>query len=134
MLIWAIIIGVAGAVLTALLAWSSVIPDPLVFHTVALTMIGSIYMGFAFADGRLLVVILELSVATVFIVLALLGLWIGPMFIAVGLVLHGLWDLAHHPRGITTRLPNWYPPFCAAFDFVFAAVFLYFARELAAKS
>jgi hypothetical protein len=131
MLVRALSVGIAGGVLTALIAWSPFIPDPLAFHSVALTMIGAIYMGFAFSDGRLSIVILELSVATVFIILALLGLWLAPVFIAIGLILHGFWDLAHRPRGITTKLPNWYPPFCAAFDFVFAVVFLILARKLA---
>ncbi len=134
MMVRAIIVGIAGAALTALIGWSSLIPDPLAFHTVALTMIGAIYMGFAFADGRLSIVILELSVATAFITLALLGLWVAPMFIAAGLVLHGFWDLAHRPNGVTTKIPKWYPPFCAGFDFVFAGVFLYLAKELAART
>ena len=132
MLVRAIIVGLLGGILTALIAWSPIIPDPLAFHTVSLTMIGAIYMGFAFADGRPAIMILELSVATVFITLALLGLWIAPMFIAAGLVLHGIWDLLHGPRGIKTKLPPWYPPFCAAFDFVFAGVFLYLVRDIAA--
>ena len=134
MMVRAIIVGIAGAALTALIGWSSLIPDPLAFHTVALTMIGAIYMGFAFADGRVSIVILELSVATAFITLALLGLWVAPMFIAAGLVLHGFWDLAHRPNGVTTKIPKWYPPFCASFDFVFAAVFLYLAKEIATRT
>ena len=134
MLVRAIIVGIAGAALTALIAWSSLIPDPLAFHTMALTMIGAIYMGFAFADGRVSIVILELSVATAFITLALLGLWVAPMFIAAGLVLHGFWDLAHRPNGVTTKIPKWYPPFCAAFDFLFAGVFLYLAKEIATRA
>ena len=77
---------------------------------------------------------LELSAATAFIVLALLGMWLAPAFIAVGLVLHGFWDLAHRPRAITTKLPSWYPPFFAAYDFVFAGAFLVLARDLAARA
>lgn len=134
MLVRAIVVGVAGGVLTSLIAWSPFIPDPLAFHSISLTMIGAIYMGFAFSDGRVSIVILELSVATAFIVLALLGLWLAPAFIAVGLILHGIWDLLHRPRGITTKIPSWYPPFCAAFDFVFAGVFLILARELARRA
>jgi hypothetical protein len=97
-------------------------------------MIGSIYMGFAFADGRVSILILELTVATVFIVLALLGLWQAPMFIGIGLILHGIWDLVHRPNGVTTKLPSWYPPFCAAFDFVFAGAFFYLAKDIAARA
>ncbi|HSE41922.1 MAG TPA: DUF6010 family protein [Acidobacteriota bacterium] len=134
MYVRAIIVGIAGAVLTALIAWSKLIPDSLIFHSAMLVMIGSIYMGFAFADGRIPIIVLELTVATVFIVLALLGLWQAPFFIGIGLILHGFWDLAHHPRAIKTKLPIWYPPFCAAFDFIFAAAFFYFARGLAART
>ena len=130
----AILVGVASGALTALIAWSPIIPDPLAFHSVCLAVIGAIYVGFAFADGRLPVVIIELTVATGFLVLALLGLWQAPVFLAIGLVLHAFWDLAHRPRGITTKLPAWYPPFCAAFDFVFAGVFLVLARQLAARA
>ena len=130
----AILVGLASGALTALLAWSPLIPDPVAFHTVSLAVIGAIYVGFAFSDGRLAIVIIELTVGTGFIVLALLGLWQAPVFLAIGLVLHAFWDLAHRPRGITTKLPSWYPPFCAAFDFVFAGVFLAMARQLAVRA
>lgn len=130
----AILAGIASGGLTALIAWSSFIPDPLAFHSVALAIIGAIYLGFAISDGRLSIMLLELSVGTGFVVLALLGLWLAPMFLALGLILHGFWDLAHRPRGITTKLPAWYPPFCAAYDFVFAGVFLLLARQLAVRA
>ncbi len=130
----AVAAGIACGAVTALIAWSSVIPDPLAFHSVALAVIGAIYLGFALSDGRLPIVILELSVGTAFVVLALLGLWQAPVFVAVGLILHGFWDLAHRPRGITTKLPAWYPPFCAAYDFVFAGAFLLLARQVAVRA
>jgi hypothetical protein len=133
MWIRAILAGIAGGVLTGLIGWSSLIPDPIAFHTVALTLIAGIYGGFAFADGRVWIAVLELAVGTAFVVLALMGLWVAPAFIAAGLILHALWDLAHRPRGIPTALPRWYPPFCAAWDFVFAGIFLWHARELAAR-
>ena len=131
MLVRALLAGIAGGALTALIAWSPLIPDPLAFHTVTLAVIGAIYVGFAFSDGRVSIVILELSVGTVFIVLALLGLWWAPVMIAVGLVLHALWDLLHRPGVVTTKLPGWYPAFCAAYDFVFAGVFLALAHRIA---
>lgn len=130
MLYRAIAVGVVGGALTAWIGWSSLIPDAVAFHTVALTLIAAIYLGFAFQDGRVSIVILEMSVATGFVVLALLGLWLAPAFLAVGLILHAGWDLAHRPRGVKTQLPGWYPPFCAAFDFVFAGIFLLLADEL----
>src|SRR5215831_12115953 len=108
----AIIVGIVGGAITSLVAWSPFIPDAVAYHAVWLAVIGAIYLGFAFADGRPSIVILEMAVATGF------------------LALHGCWDLLHRPRGITTKLPSWYPPFCAAFDFVFAGLFLGLAREL----
>lgn len=66
--------------------------------------------------------------------LAFLGLWVAPALIGVGLVLHAVWDLLHRPRGIQTAIPRWYPPFCAAFDFLFAGIFLFHAQELAART
>ena len=134
MILRAVVAGIASGGVTALIAWSPFIPDPLAFYSVALAVIGAIYLGFAFSDGRLPIVILELSVGTAFVVLALLGLWLTPVFLAIGLILHGFWDLAHRPRGITTRLPAWYPPFCAAYDFVFAGAFLLLARQLAVRA
>ena len=130
MLVKAIAVGIAGGAITSLVAWSPFIPDAVAYHAVWLAVIGAIYLGFAFADGRPSIVILEMVVATGFLAFAFLGLWQAPAFIAAGLVLHGCWDLLHRPRGITTKLPSWYPPFCAAFDFVFAGLFLGLAREL----
>ena len=130
MLLRALLAGVAGGGVTALIAWSPWIPDHVAFHSVALAVIGAIYLGFALSDGRIGIIVLELIAGTAFVVLGLLGLWQAPVFIAIGLVLHAFWDLAHRPSGITTRLPSWYPPFCAAWDFVFAGVFLYMARSV----
>jgi hypothetical protein len=126
----AVVAGIVSGGVTALIAWSSFIPDPVAFHSVSLAVIGAIYFGFALSDGRLPILILELSVGTVFVVLALLGLWVVPVFLAIGLSFHGFWDLAHRPSGITTKLPPWYPSFCATFDFVFAGLFLLLARQL----
>jgi hypothetical protein len=126
----AIAVGVVGGAITSLIARAPFIRDAVAYHAVWLAAVGAIYLGFAFADGRPSIVILEMAVATGFLSLAFLGLWLAPAFIAAGLVLHGGWDLVHRPRGITTKLPSWYPPFCAAFDFVLAGLFLGLASEV----
>jgi hypothetical protein len=130
----AVLAGLAGGAVTALLAWSRVIPDPIAFHAVALAVIGAIYVGFAFSDGRLAFIVIELLVGTGFVVLALLGLWQAPVFIAAGLVLHAIWDLVHRPSLVGTRLPWWYPAFCAAYDLVFAGAFIVLSRQIAARA
>lgn len=62
------------------------------FTALLLTVIGSIYIGFALADGRTKVMVQELSAASLFILLAALGLWVNPYLWVLGLLLHGVWD------------------------------------------
>jgi hypothetical protein len=130
----AALVGLAGGILFGVIGWASFIPDPLAFHTAALALIAGIYGGFAFADGRIGIVLLEGAALTAFVVLALLGLWVAPVFLGAGIALHGLWDLAHRPGGISTRLPRWYPAFCAIWDFVFAGIFFFHAHEIAVRA
>ena len=55
---------------------------------------------------------------------ALLSLIYSPYLIAAGFVAHGLWDLLHHSRGVTTSVPGWYPRFCAMYAFAYAGLFI----------
>ena len=68
----------------------------------------------------------ELIGVGVFLVCALCGLFSRPA-IAIGYILHGLWDLSHCLSGSSlagvsiTDIPLGYGIFCSAFDFVVAA-------------
>ena len=64
---------------------------------VILTIIASIYLGFALSDGRRKEIIIEISAMIFFIALAVLGMWISPYFLIAGYLLHGLWDIIHNP-------------------------------------
>jgi hypothetical protein len=47
--------------------------------------------------------------------------------LALGLALHGIWDLLHHPDCTivgTQGVPAWYVPFCAVYDFSAAVAIL----------
>jgi hypothetical protein len=66
----------------------------------------------------------ELLVACVVFALAVVGLRASTTALAAGYALHGVWDLLHHPRAVTTRVASWFPPLCAAFDFVVAIALL----------
>ena len=59
-----------------------------------------------------------------FVFIAMLGLWWTSLWIAVGYVLHGVWDYLHHPRRIRTGIRRWFPPFCATFDLLVAVYIL----------
>ncbi len=91
---------------------------------ILLTIIASIYVGFALNDGRLSIMITEISAASCFILFAALGLWLNPYFWVAGLVLHGVWDWFHHPKAISTKVPSYYPPLCVVVDWMLAAFLL----------
>ncbi len=67
-----------------------------------------------------LVIVAELVVAALVFGMAALGLGVSPLWLAAGYALHGAWDCIHHPRAVPTQVAAWFPPFCAAFDFVVA--------------
>lgn len=86
---------------------------------ITLVLIAGVYVGYAFKDGRVHSILIELPTALVFSAAAWLGMNGYPDFILAALALHGLWDLLHH-RLIDTEIPRWYIPFCAAVDWVMA--------------
>ena len=67
---------------------------------------------------------LELMISAVVFTLAAVGLRASTTALAAGYVLHGVWDLLHRPRAVPTRVATWFPPLCAAFDFVVAIALL----------
>jgi hypothetical protein len=89
-------------------------------YALELTAIAAIYIGFAVADGRRHVIVAEVTVAVLFVVVASVALPVSLWLIVAGLVGHGLKDLWQHRTGFVAGT-RWWPPFCAAVDFVAAA-------------
>ena len=116
-----IAVGLLLAALTAAVAL--MLPRPLAaeLFAVLLALIASVYVGFGLRASRGGERNVEVATAAGFVVVALLGLWVSPYFWVAGLVGHGVWDLAHHPRGLRTEVPGWYPPYCAAYDWALGA-------------
>jgi hypothetical protein len=96
-------------------------PTSVLLAALTLALIAGVYLGFAFVDGRLWVITTELVVALAFTGAALAAAMSWPAWIAVVLAAHGLWDWAHHRERVPTRMPRWYVPFCAIYDWVYAA-------------
>lgn len=90
---------------------------------IALTvaMIAGAYIGFGASDGRPWIFLFELCGAAFFAVMALLGVLWSPYFFVAALVLHGIWDLAHHNGLFGAKVPHWYIPFCVVVDWIAAA-------------
>jgi hypothetical protein len=92
-------------------------------QSILLAMIAAIYIGFAVADGRPKVLVVEVVVASGFVTLAAVSV-VGPVWLLVlGYGLHGLKDL-WQARTTFVAGTRWWPPFCAAVDWVVAASLL----------
>ena len=93
---------------------------PATVCALGLVFIAAVYIGFSVADGRWKVIAAEVAVATVFVVVAVAVT--GPAWLLVaGLTGHGLKDLWQHRTQFVTGT-RWWPPFCAAVDFVAATI------------
>jgi hypothetical protein len=114
---WGVIIG-AGQAASPLAVWWL---TPSAVYAFGLAVIASVYIGFAVADGRTKVLVLEIGVAAAFVVAAATAVT-GPACILVAwLAAHGLKDLwQHHTKFVHNT--RWWPPFCATVDFVAATI------------
>jgi hypothetical protein len=121
--------GVSVPVLAGVVAGLAQAASPLGFwwlpaatvYASGLILIAAIYIGFAVADGRPKVIVVEVAVALAFVVIATLGITGPPWLIVAGLAAHGVKDYWQH-RSQFVANTRWWPPFCAATDWVAAAV------------
>ena len=94
--------------------------DPATVYALGLALIAAVYIGFAVADGRPSVIVVECVVAAVFVVLAAAGVTGSAWLLVVGFLGHGLKDLWQH-RSHYVADTRWWPPFCLVVDWVVAA-------------
>ena len=111
------VIGVAQAATPFAFWWLP--PDTV--YAMGLVFIAAVYIGFSVADGRARTIVAETAVATVFVLVAAAGVT-GPAWLLVaGLAGHGVKDLWQHRTQFVTGT-RWWPPFCAAVDWVAATI------------
>ena len=114
---WGVVWGGLQAASPLAFPW---LDDATVF-ALGLTLIAAVYIGFAVADGRSTVIAVETVVAALFVVVAAVAVT-GPEWLLVaGLAGHGVKDLWQHRTGFVAGT-RWWPPFCAAVDFVAAGL------------
>ena len=115
--LWGLVFGVLQAAAPLGFWWL----DPATVYGLSLTLIAAVYIGFAVADGRPVVIAVEAAVAAVFVVVAAAGVS-GPAWLLVaGLAGHGVKDLWQH-RSHYVANTRWWPPFCMVVDWVVAAI------------
>ncbi|MGE3844908.1 MAG: hypothetical protein AB7I50_25365 [Vicinamibacterales bacterium] len=97
--------------------------DQATFHALSICGIATVYVGFALADGRPRVFVVETAVAVGFILIATVGV-VGPAsLLVVGYAAHGLKDLWQE-RNQYVANTRWWPPFCVTIDWTVAVILL----------
>ena len=114
---WGVVVGVLQALSPLAFWWL----DPATVYAVGLAVIAPVYVGLAVADGRVRIIVVECVVAMAFVVAATVGIT-GPAWIlAFGFAGHGVKD-AWQQRSHYVSGTRWWPPFCAAIDWVVALI------------
>ena len=98
--------------------------------SVTLVAIAFIYAGFGLNNNDLPVAVLEISMAILFSLLAMIGYSGKSSLLGLGIILHGLWDILHH-RGwfVNTHVPGYWPLFCLTTDIIYGAYLLYIFKK-----
>ena len=115
--LWGLVFGAIQAALPLAFRWL----DPATVHALTITLIAAVYIGFAVADGRPRVIAVESAVAGGFVVVAATAVTGTAWLLVLGYAGHGLkdfWQERHHYVANT----RWWPPFCAAVDWLVAVV------------
>ena len=115
--LWGLAFGVIQAASPLALWWL----DTATVYALGLVLIASVYIGFAVADGRWLVIAVETNVAAIFVIIGAAAITQSPWLLVVGLAGHGLKDLWQH-RSHFVANTRWWPPFCLVVDWVAATI------------
>ena len=116
-LAWGAVLGVLQAASPVALPWL----DSVTVYALQLAFIAAVYIGFAVADGRRHVLAVETAVASVFVIVAAVAVTGSAWLVVAGLAGHGLKDVWQHRTRFVSGT-RWWPPFCAAVDWVAAAL------------
>jgi hypothetical protein len=126
---WGFVFGVITALSPLAFWWL----DAATVYALGLVLIASVYIGFAVAYGRWVVIAFETNVAAIFVVVAAAAITGSPWLIVLGLEGHGLKDSWQH-RSQFVANTRWWPPFCLVVDFVAAAITPLPSRRRPARS
>ena len=116
-IMWGLLVGAIQAASPLAVRWL----EPATLHALYIAFIAAVYIGFAVADGRTKVIAVESTVAAAFAVLAAAGVTGSAWLLIAGYAAHGVKDLWQHRTRFVAGT-RWWPPFCAAVDFLVAAI------------
>jgi hypothetical protein len=115
--LWGLAFGAIQAASPLALRWL----DQATVQALLLAAIAAVYVGFAVADGRPKVIAVECTVAGAFVLLAAAGVTGSAWLLVLGYTGHGLKDFWQE-RSYYVANTRWWPPFCAAVDWLVAVV------------
>ena len=114
---WGLVFGAINALSPVAFWWLG----PSTVHALVITMIAAVYIGFAVADGRPVVIVVETIVAALFVVLAAASVTGTAWLLVAAYTGHGFKDLWQHRTHFVANT-RWWPPFCFTVDWLVAAI------------
>jgi hypothetical protein len=117
--LWGLALGAFQAASPLILQWI----EPATLHAMYISLIAAVYIGFAVADGRPKVITVEVAVASTFVLIAAVAVTATAWLLVLGYAGHGLKDYWQHRRRYVANT-RWWPPFCAAVDWLVALVLI----------
>jgi len=117
--LWGLVFGVIQAAVPLSFWWL----DASTVYAMSIALIAAVYIGFAVADGRPKVIVVEVMVATAFFVVAAVSVTASAWLLVLGFAGHGAKD-AWQERSHFVANTRWWPPFCAAVDWLAAAILI----------
>jgi hypothetical protein len=117
--LWGLVFGALQAASPLAFWWL----DPATVHALSITLIASVYIGFAVADGRPRIIAVEVTVAGLFVVLAATGADATPWLLVLGYAGHGVKDFWQERTHYVANT-RWWPPFCATVDWLVAVILI----------
>lgn len=101
---------------------------------VSLIIAAIIYIGFAAFNGSANWILLEVFGVALYGLFYLLAVRVSPLFLALGWLLHPLWDVLLHLQGPGVHIvAEWYAIACLAFDLSMAVYIVYRVHQHAPK-
>ena len=117
--LWGLVFGGLQAASPLAFRWL----DPATVHALSITLIAAVYIGFAVADGRPRIIAVEIIVAGLFVVLAATAVIGTPWLLVLGYAGHGVKDYWQERTHFVANT-RWWPPFCAAVDWLVAVILI----------
>lgn len=93
--------------------------------SIGLIIAAFIYVIFSLFSLNIIWIAVEVLGLILFSMFVWMGFHYSPWFVAMGWLLHVIWDYGLHPNQSLPYVPGWYPALCIGFDTVIALYLAY---------